>query len=315
MVKKFLKRGDDNWFLETNSNGAVGPTGPAGPPGYPGEIGLPGPTGGTGPVGDTGPAGPTGPPGAGGITSSKYSFEDDFDYIGHAAAASVTNAATGLNLITGKGNWFIIATTAAGQINPSGGVSASTERPGVVTFRTGTSGGIILQKCFAAVSTSANHIHSSKIEQLEYIASLSATNTGNLAGVRAWWLSATSGSSSITPINGAISFRFEPGVFGNNNFWCVCQTDGTGTASGPNITSIDSGITAVIGTFYNFKIKQAVLGTFTFEIDNVQVASISTTVPSVLLNTTIQVRCNTSSGINALLSVDYVGLQSKALTR
>jgi hypothetical protein len=312
MVKKFLKRGDNNWFLETSGNGAIGPSGPTGPAGFVGVPGPSGPTGDEGPIGDTGPTGPAGP---GGVTSSKYLFEDDFDYVGHAAAASITNAAAGLNLLTGKGNWFLIATTAAGQLNPITGLGSSAEHPGVVTFRTGTSGGIILQKCLAAVSTSINYIHSSKIEQLEYIASLSATSNGVLTSVRAWWLSASSGSSSLTPPNGAISFRFEPGVFGNNNFWCVCQTDGTATATGPNITSVDSGITAVIGTFYNFKIKQVVLGTFTFEIDDVEVASINTTIPNVLLNTVTHVRTNTASGTTIDVSFDYIGFESKALTR
>lgn len=304
MVKKFLKRGDNNWFLETSGNGATGPSGPIGPPGY---IGPKGPTGDEGPTGPIGDTGPTGPSGGGGVTYTSYSFEDDFDYVGVANNSSITTSAT--NLFTGKGNWFAQAITVTGTVLLN---ESSTEHPGVLTLRTGAGGvtgsGIFIQKCLTAISATS-YIHPTKIEQLEWIASITPSN-GNFTLTRLWWIGFSSFSTSVTPPNGSITFKLDPTTFGNNNFWCSCSSNGI-----IDETLVDSGVTAVIGQFYNFKIKQAVLGTITFEIDNVEVASINTDLPTVLLNIITVARTNNSSGITIAIATDYVGLQSKTLTR
>lgn len=313
MVKKFLKRGNNTWFLETSGNGATGPTGPVGPPGYAGAAGPTGATGDTGPIGatgDIGPTGPTGPAGSGGISSSNYSFEEDFDYVGAANAATFTTTAT--NLPTGSGNWFAQAIGVNGSF---GLTNSSVDHPGVLSLFSGvaapTSTGVVLQRCLTSIS-GTNYIHSSKIEQQEWIMSIIA---GTISVTRTW-VGFSSFSTSITPPNGAIAFRVDAANLGNSNFWCVCQTDGTSAVvSGPTITFVDSGIPCVSSQFYNLKIKQAVAGTITFEIDNVQVASINTTIPNTLLNTVTHARANTSSGVNVAISVDYVGLISKTFTR
>jgi hypothetical protein len=314
MVKKFLKREGDNWFLDAGEKGASGPPGPIGPTGGPGPTG---PTGDTGPAGDTGPSGPTGPAGSSGVSSVAYSFEDDFDYV-NMVSGTTTVTTAGVNLATGKGSWFIIATNVtSGAITLT---NSTADHPGVLTLGTGVAGasgsGIVLERGSLA-GVGANHIHSSKIEQVEWIINI---NTGQMGLIKTLIGLSTAPSTNtppnITPANGAISFRYDPVNLGNTNFWCVCQTDGSfAGVSGPTITVVDSGVPCVALQFYNLKIKQAVLGTFTFEIDNVEVASINTTIPNTLLNTAMHLRTNNSSGINAFMSIDYVGLQSKSLTR
>lgn len=298
MVKKFLKREGDNWFLDAGEKGASGPPGPIG---VTGGIGPTGDTGPAGPQGDTGPTGPAGSGGGGGgITSTTYSFEDDFDYVGLTSGAAI--ATGGVNVPTGKGSWFINAQTSSGSVILT---NSTTEHPGVLGVRTATAAGsgvgMVMRRCVGS-TTNQNYIHSTKIEQQTWIASISQSALGRV------WIGFTDAPGAVP--NNAIVFKQDTVVLGNSNFWCVCRAAGVETG-----TSFDSGVPCVAGQFYKFEIKQTVLGTITFEIDGVQVASTSTNIPNTLLNDAAWIFSNASSGVANQLDIDYHSVMSKTLNR
>ena len=295
---------------DTGPAGDTGPTGPAGssgPTGPTGPTGNTGPTGPTGPTGETGPAGPTGDTGPAGTasTSLNFAYEDDFDYIGLASGTTITAFTNSANLPTGTGNWGIKATTVNGTVIVT---DSSTEHPGVLTLRTGTAGGagcnmLIHKAATDPASPGRVYLNPSKIDTIQWIVKLSqVTLTRN-------WFGASSTPGSFVPVD-SIVFKQDLAVLGNSNFWCVCRASNVEVGS-----VVDSGVPAVAGQFYNLQIKQPVAGTIIFQINGVQLASISTNVPTALLNVFAITNPNSSSGISCDLSIDYFGILTKPLTR
>ncbi len=256
--------------------------------------------GAVGPTGPAGPTGPTGPAGGGSISPANYAFEDDFDYVGLATGTAVNT--TGVNLPTGKGNWFVNASTLSGSIVLTG---SSAEHPGVLILRAAdpaASGSGMTIRRGTAASAAQTFLAATKIEQQTWIASVS-----NVTVVRTL-LGFSDGATSSIPVN-ALGFRQNAAVLGNSNWWCSCR-------AGSVETVLDSGVLAVASQFYNLTVKQAVLGTITFEIDGVQVKSINTNVPTALLNDLAFCLPTASGGSGTVdLALDYHGFQSKTLTR
>lgn len=244
-------------------------------------------------IGPTGPTGPTGPAG-GGATPASFSFADDFDYVGTADPAALPTA--GVNVPTGQGNWFGRAITAAGLINVQS--ASGTNHPGTISLSTSTTINSIgyLQRGVASVAAGL-FIGSAQIDQIQAV-----VRTDSAATVRDQ-IGATSTPSSVTPSN-AMMFVFDSSLGGN--WLCVCRSGGVET-------SVDSGVAVVAATFYNLAIKQAVVGTVTFEINGAQVASINTNVPAATVNVGMLVQTLAAAARTFLL--DFFALTSKALVR
>jgi hypothetical protein len=297
----------------TGPTGAVGVAGAAGPTGNTGPAGAEGPTGPAsiivGPTGDTGPTGPagdTGPTGATGVTGPTgatglrvsgptYSIREDFDFIGFDNNTTIN--VNGRVVPTSQGSWF---TNGSGTIIITGSL---TDHPGILTLRTATDGYLIIHRGSGEISPQ-NYLHPSKISQQEWIIRISTvTLTTTWIGL---FSSHGSPPSSLDPPDG-IFFKQAMPLLGNNNFHCVCRSGGVET-------SVNSGIVCTPNQFYNLKIKQAIVGTITFEIDNVQVASISSDIPSVLLNVSALVSA-AGSGSTCDLGIDYHSIVTKPLAR
>lgn len=269
-----------------NRSGQSGPllstVGPAGPPG---------------PVGPAGPAGPTGPAGSSTAVGS-YSFEDDFDYYGATPASSVNT--TGFNVTTGRGSWFVHAQSLSGSLQT--GVS-SDEHPGVLTLRTaapGGSGAGMLIKRGTAASAVGNYIKANKIQECTWIVS---TNVNTLFRLQ---LGVSDSLASTVPLS-AIWWLVDPSILGNGNIWMICRAGGVETP-------FDTGVPYNAGQFYRLTHKQAVTGTITGEVDGVQVASIPSNVPIVLVDFGAVITSRIG-GVVTDLNIDYSSFQSKALAR
>lgn len=254
-----------------------------------------GPAGPTGPAGITGPTGPTGPAG-GAATPASYGFVDDFDYVGTADPSAI--ATTGGNFPTGQGNWCARAVTASGLLNLQ--TAASANHPGTVNAQTSSTINSIVNLQRGIASTSAaNFISATQIETLQAI-----TRTDALTTVRIQ-VGLSAQSSSVTP-TGAALFVYDSSV--GANWLCVCRSGGVQTL-------VDSGVPVVATQWYNLAIKQAVVGTFTFEIDGLEVSGggIASNTPAVMVNVGMLVQTLAASVRSAFL--DYFSLASKALTR
>jgi hypothetical protein len=221
--------------------------------------------------------------------------------VGVASAAAITT--TGSNVTTGKGSWFIRAGSVNGSIILPG---ATAEHPGILTMRTGVGGAAGSQMTIARWqgATAANNgfLPTAKLEQKIWILSLT-----QLTLTRNWFGLSDSPGSSV-PAN-ALLFKQDLVLLGNGNWWCVNR------ASSVDSTPVDTGIPVISGQFYRLAIKQAVAGTITYEIDGVQVASISTQVPTANLNAGGFGSTNANSGVQQDVAIDYAGLASKTLTR
>jgi hypothetical protein len=250
-------------------------------------------TGPTGPAGSTGPTGPTGPAG-GAPTPAAYGFVDDFDYGGTVDPSAIATA--GGNFPTGSGNWCLRAVTAAGLVNLQTG--SSPNHPGTINIQTSSTINSIVDMQRGIASTSnATFISATQIDNIVAIVRLdNITTIRHQVGLSAQ-------PSSVTPTAAAL-FVFDSSV--GANWLCVCRNASVQTL-------VDSGVPVVATQWYNLAIKQAVVGTFTFEIDGVQVASIATNTPNVMVNVGMAVQALAASVRSAF--IDYFALASKALTR
>lgn len=249
-----------------------------------------------GPTGPTGPAGPAGPTGAaGGASVSVFAFADDFDCVSTTDPVAIPTAAG--NLPTGAGNWCMRAVTASGLANLQNAVGA--EHPGTVDLQTSSTINsiVLLQRGIANTGTGV-FINFNQIEQCTAIARLNLLTTIRVQ------LGISSTPSSVAPSNAAL-FLFDSTV--GANWQCI-------TRSGGVQTLVDSGVPVVATQWYRLEIKQAVVGTITFHVDGVQVASINTNVPGAALvncGPTVQ----TLVGAGRTCTLDFFSLTSKTLAR
>lgn len=257
------------------------------------DVAITGPAGPTGPAGATGPTGPTGA--SGGATVSVFAFADDFDLIGTTDPVAIPTA--GANMPTGAGNWCMRAVTTSGLANLQNGVTA--EHPGTVDIQTSaTLNSIVLLQRGMANTATGTFINADKLEQCTSIARLNLLTTIRVQ------LGLSSTPSSVTPSN-AILFVFDSSV--GANWLCVTRVGGVQTQS-------DSGVPVVATQYYRLEIKQAVVGTITFHIDGVQVASINTNVPgSTPINCGLTVQTLVAAGRTCTL--DFFSFTSKPLAR
>ena len=231
-----------------------------------------------------------------GGSPSVLAFADDFDLIGTADPSAIATA--GANLPTGSGNWCARAVTASGLCNLQNGVVAN--HPGTVDIQTSsTINSIVLLQRGIANTSSGVFINANQIEQCTTIARLNVITTiRTQIGISA--------TISSTAPSAAALFVFDSSV--SANWLCICRLGGVQTL-------VDSAIPVVAAQYYNLQIKQAVLGTFTFEVDGIEVTGggISTNVPSSTVNVGVMVQ--TLVGATRSLTVDYFSLTSKKLTR
>jgi hypothetical protein len=251
----------------------------------------------TGPTGPAGPAGPTGPTGpAGGASPALYSFSDDFDLGGTTDPAAIATA--GGNFPTGVGNWCLQAVTAAGLVNIQTATSA--DHPGAINIQaSSTINSIVCMRKGIANTAGGAFIFATKLESV-----LGIVRLDNLTTIRVQvGLSVT--VNSPTPANAA-QFVYDSSI--GANWLCVCRSGGVQTL-------VDSGIPVVATQWYKLEVKQAVVGTFTFEIDGVERSGggISTNTPSTSVNLGAFVQTLAAS-VRSMF-IDYFSATSKALSR
>lgn len=238
--------------------------------------------------------------------SAFYSFTDDFDMSGVQTGTAVST--TGAMIATGKsGGWFFESGGANGSIVTAS--KSSADHPGVMGMRTAApaaSAFSITARRGSASETAVNQpfLAATKIERYEMIVRVTQTT-----GIRIHCGFSTSPGSTV-PVD-AIAFRLDPNILGNSNWWAWVRT-----ASVDNLL-VDTGYPANPALFPKFGIKQATLGTFTFEIDGVQVAQLAAGVPTGLINFEFMSRCEilASGGLQVDLDLDWVDFESKALNR
>lgn len=238
--------------------------------------------------------------------SDFYSFEDDFDMSGVASGTAVST--TGAMIATGKsGGWFFESGSANGSIVTAS--KSSAEHPGVMGMRTAAPGGAavsITARRGSASETATNQafLDVTKIETYEMITRVTQT-----AGIRIHCGFSESPGSTV-PVS-AIAFRLDPAILGNANWWAWIR------AASVDTLLVDTGVPASAVLFPKLGIKQAALGTITFEINELQVASLTGGLPTGLVNFAFFAQANTlaSGGQQVDLDLDWVGFQSKALAR
>jgi hypothetical protein len=246
-------------------------------------------------LGPTGPTGPTGPAG-GAASPAAYTFEDDFDLGGTTDPAAI--ALAGGNFPTGQGNWCLRAVTAAGLVNLQ--TAAAINHPGTINIQTSnTINSIVLMQRGMATTAAGVYISATQIESLFAIVRCDAITTERIQ------VGLSAVPSSVAPSSAAL-FVYDSSI--GANWLCVCRAAGVQTL-------VDSGVPVVATQWYKLAIKQAVAGTFTFELDGVEVSGggISTNVPTVVVN--VGVTIQTLVAAVRSVFIDYFSVLSKALAR